>query len=142
MLTGNMSVDMKEVSIERIPRQPGSSGSGGVCEDSESLDELSSDELEQNLQQQHELLTEIAALTRPNPYAQVSIPKTAHQWAKVKKYLWDHCDYSFNRLKEILPKALDSVQFPYKPFVGGNISYFAGWMHIGWDWGQLRLSYR
>ena len=79
MLTGNMSVDMKEVSIERTPRQPGSSGSGGVCEDSESLDELSSDELEQNLQQQHELLTEIAALTRPNPYAQVSIPKTTHQ---------------------------------------------------------------
>ena len=92
MLTGNMSVDMKEVSIERTPRQPGSSGSGGVCEDSESLDELSSDELEQNLQQQCKLLTEIAALTRPNPYAQVSILKTTHQWAKVKKYLWDHCD--------------------------------------------------
>ena len=30
-------------------------------------------------------------------------------WGMVKKYLCDHCDYSFNRLKENLPKALDLV---------------------------------
>ena len=30
-------------------------------------------------------------------------------WGMVKKYLRDHCDYSFDGLKENLPKALDSV---------------------------------
>ena len=30
-------------------------------------------------------------------------------WAMIKKYLHDHCNYSFNRLKENLLKALDSV---------------------------------
>ena len=30
-------------------------------------------------------------------------------WGMVKKYLWDNCDYSFDGLKENLPKALESV---------------------------------
>ena len=30
-------------------------------------------------------------------------------WGTVKKHLHDHCDYSFDGLKENLPKALDSV---------------------------------
>ena len=28
----------------------------------------------------------------------------------VKKYLWEHCDYMFNTLKDNVPKALESVQ--------------------------------
>ena len=34
------------------------------------------------------------------------------------------------------------IQFPYKPFVDGNIGYFAGWTHTGQDWDQLRLNSR
>jgi hypothetical protein len=30
-------------------------------------------------------------------------------WGMVKKYLRDHCDYSFDGLKDNLPKALDSI---------------------------------
>jgi hypothetical protein len=30
-------------------------------------------------------------------------------WAQVKKYLHDHCDYTFNTLKDNMTKALDSV---------------------------------
>src|SRR6266404_1579850 len=32
-----------------------------------------------------------------------------YSWGMVKKYLCDHCDYSFNGLKDNLPKALDLV---------------------------------
>ena len=31
-------------------------------------------------------------------------------WSAVKKYLWEHCDYTFKTLKTNLPKALESVQ--------------------------------
>lgn len=31
-------------------------------------------------------------------------------WGAVKKYLWDHCDYTFDTLKKNLPKALASVE--------------------------------
>ena len=31
-------------------------------------------------------------------------------WGTVKKYLWEHCDYTFNTLKTNLPKALASVE--------------------------------
>ena len=30
-------------------------------------------------------------------------------WEMVKKYLHDHCDYTFDTLKENMPKALASV---------------------------------
>jgi hypothetical protein len=30
-------------------------------------------------------------------------------WGAVKKYLWDHCDYTFDVLRENMPKALASV---------------------------------
>ena len=50
--------------------------------DVEILDELSGDELESNLWQQHELLAEVAALTVPTPYTQIATPKMKDQWAK------------------------------------------------------------
>jgi hypothetical protein len=31
-------------------------------------------------------------------------------WGAVKKYLWEHCDYTFDTLKTNLPKALESVE--------------------------------
>ena len=31
-------------------------------------------------------------------------------WGAVKKYLWEHCDYTFDMLKANVPKALESVQ--------------------------------
>jgi hypothetical protein len=66
--------------------QPGSSESSDA-RDIESLDELSGDELEWNLQQQSELLAELKTLagTRPSPYAQISNLKTTGQWTKVEK---------------------------------------------------------
>ena len=30
-------------------------------------------------------------------------------WAEVKWYSYLHCDYSFNHLKEVVPRALDSI---------------------------------
>ena len=53
--------------------------------DAESLDELSGDELEWNLERQRELLAEVATLTRPTPYSQIMDSKTTHQWAKAEK---------------------------------------------------------
>jgi hypothetical protein len=53
-------------------------------------------------------------------------------WGMVKKYLHDHCDYSFDGLKENLPKALDSV--PIQTIHWWEHQLFTGWMHIGWDW--------
>jgi hypothetical protein len=50
--------------------QPGTS-SDEPESDAESLDELSGDELEWNIQQQRELLRELATLTRPTPYSQI-----------------------------------------------------------------------
>jgi hypothetical protein len=66
--------------------QPGSSSDDSQW-DAESLHELSgdSDELESNLQQQCELLAEVAALTVPTPYFQITAPKTKDQWAKVEQ---------------------------------------------------------
>ena len=66
--------------------QPGSSSDDSQW-DAESLDELSgdSDELESNLQQQCELLAEVAALTVPTPYSQITAPKTKDKWAKVEQ---------------------------------------------------------
>ena len=51
----------------------------------DSLDELSGDELEWNLEHQHELLAEVATLTKPTPYTQIMDSKTTHQWAKAEK---------------------------------------------------------
>ena len=31
-------------------------------------------------------------------------------WGAIKKYLCDNCDYTFDTLKENMPKALESVQ--------------------------------
>ena len=64
--------------------QPGSSSDDSQW-DAESLDELSGDELESNLQQQRELLAEVAALTAPTPYSQITAPKTKAQWARWSK---------------------------------------------------------
>ena len=51
----------------------------------ESLDELSGDELEWNLERQRELLAEVATLTKPTPYTQIMDSKTTHQWVKAEK---------------------------------------------------------
>lgn len=64
--------------------QPGSSSDDSQW-DAESLDELSGDELESNLQQQRELLAEVAALTVPTPYSQITSPKMRDQWAKAEQ---------------------------------------------------------
>lgn len=64
--------------------QPGSSSDDSQW-DAESLDELSGDELESNLQQQRELLAEVAALTVPTPYSQIMVPKTKDQWARAEQ---------------------------------------------------------
>jgi len=71
---------MKEVSEYQLGTSSDKSES-----DAESLDELSGDELEQNLQQQYELLAEVAALTRPTLYSQIVDPKTTCQWVKEEK---------------------------------------------------------
>ena len=64
--------------------QPGSSSDDSQW-DGESLDELSGNELESHLQQQHELLAKVAALTVPTPYSQITALKTKDQWAKVEQ---------------------------------------------------------
>jgi hypothetical protein len=63
--------------------QPGTSSDESES-GAESLDDLSGDELELNLQQQRERLAELAALMRPTPYSQIRDPKTVHQWAKAE----------------------------------------------------------
>ena len=64
--------------------QPGSSSDDSQW-DGESIDDLSDDELESHLQQQHELLAKVAALTVPTLYSQITAPTTKDQWAKVEQ---------------------------------------------------------
>jgi hypothetical protein len=64
--------------------QPGTSSEDSES-DAESLDELSGDELEWNLQQQRELLVEVSVFTRPTLYSHITNPKTTCQWAKAEK---------------------------------------------------------
>jgi hypothetical protein len=62
--------------------QPGTSS-----DEPETGTESSNDELEWDLQQQHELLAEVATLTRPTPYPQISNLKTMHDWAKPEHWV-------------------------------------------------------
>ena len=50
-------------------------------------------------------------------------------WGAVKKYLREHCDYSFETLKTNLPKALESVQI--STIRKWNTGWFGGWRHTG-----------
>ena len=45
-------------------------------------------------------------------------------WGAVKKYLHDHCDYTFSTLQENLPKALESVA----------VETIRKWEHRMWRW--------
>jgi transposase len=45
-------------------------------------------------------------------------------WGAVKKYLRDHCDYTFTTLQENLPKALESVA----------VETIRKWEHRMWRW--------
>lgn len=45
-------------------------------------------------------------------------------WGAVKKYLHDNCDYTFDTLKENMPKALESVQ----------LSTIQKWEHRVFQW--------
>ena len=45
-------------------------------------------------------------------------------WGAVKKYLCDHCDYTFATLQENLPKALESVA----------VETIRKWEHRMWHW--------
>ena len=45
-------------------------------------------------------------------------------WGAVKKYLRDHCDYTFPTLRENLPKALESVA----------VETIRKWEHRMWRW--------
>lgn len=45
-------------------------------------------------------------------------------WGAIKKYLRDHCDYTFTTLQENLPKALESVA----------VGTIRKWEHRMWHW--------
>src|SRR5882757_355224 len=45
-------------------------------------------------------------------------------WGMVKKYLRDHCDFTFDTLKENMPKALEAVQ----------VSTIRKWEHQMYRW--------
>jgi len=47
-------------------------------------------------------------------------------WDVVKKYLCENCDYTFDTLKENLPKALESVKL--EVIHHGSIVCTGGWM--------------
>jgi hypothetical protein len=83
--------------------QPGSSSDDSQW-DAESLDEMSGDELKSNLQQQHELLAEVAALTVPTPYSQITAPKTSGQrWSKTEHWvIWATQCAQSNRMHKTL----------------------------------------
>lgn len=71
-------------------------------------------ELQPDFQQQKSLVQEVIeaaghlCIVLPKFYCELNFIEFF--WGAVKKYLWDNCDYTFDTLKENMPKALMSVR--------------------------------
>ena len=76
--------------------------------------------LQPDFQQQESLIQEVIEAT---DHLCIFMPKF---WDVVKKYLCENCDYTFDTLKENLPKALESVKL--EVIHHGSIVCTGGWM--------------
>jgi hypothetical protein len=63
-----------------------------------------------------------------------------YYWSAVKKYLREHCDFTFNTLKANMPKHWNL--YSLAPFESGNTGCTAGWMLIDPGWAQQMHRHR
>ena len=85
-------------------------------------------EVQPDFQEQRSLVQEVIeaashlCIFLPKFHCKINFIK--YFWGVVKKYLCDHCDYTFTTLQQNLPKALESVA----------VETIRKWEHWTWRW--------